>query len=130
MDAPRRILVVDDEASLRTLLRLVLEREGYDVREAGDGDRALEVARSIHPDAVLLDIGMPRKDGWAVLADLRSDPVLRAVPVVMLTGEADESTELRARDLGAVAYVAKPVSIEDAVRVVSRALEKTESSQP
>jgi len=113
-----QVLVVDDEAPLRTLLRLNLEHEGYTVSEAPDADAALALARRSFPDLILLDIQMPNRDGWAVLTAMRDDPVLSAVPVVMLTGNADESTEWRARELGAVAFVTKPVAIDDLLRIV------------
>jgi len=114
------VLVIDDEAAVRTLLRLNLEQEGYTVREAPDADTGVALARQSVPDLILLDIQMPNKDGWAVLTALRGDPVLCDVPVVMLTGIADEATEWRARELGAVAYVTKPVATDDLVRVVGR----------
>lgn len=122
MSRGQHILVVDDDGSLRRLLRLTLEGEGYTVTEASDGDRVLELARQGRPDLIFLDIGMPTKDGWAVLAELRTDPSVRDVPVIMLTGEAGESSEWRARDLGAVRYIAKPVSFEDVLSTVVRLL--------
>ena len=119
-----QILVVDDQAAVRTLVLVHLEQEGYSVREAADAGRALELAREAAPSLVVLDVHMPHRDGWAVLAAMRDDPALVDVPVVMLTADADESTEWRARDLGAVAFVSKPVSMEDLARVVGRVLDR------
>ncbi len=118
MSRVQQILVVDDDGSLRAILRLTLECEGYAVIEASDGDGALELARQKCPDLILLDIGMPTRDGWAVLAELRTDPSLSDIPVVMLTGEADESTEWRAREMGALQYITKPVDVEDVLSTV------------
>jgi CheY-like chemotaxis protein len=118
----RRILVVDDDASARRLLRLTLEHEGYEVSEASDGGEALALVRSDVPDLVLLDITMPKKTGWDLLSELRGDAKLSGTTVVMLTGQADEASERRARDLGAAAYVAKPVGMDDLVRALDRAL--------
>lgn len=122
MSNARQVLVVDDESAVRMLVRFHLEQEGYAVSEAGDADRALELVRRSPPALVVLDVHMPHKDGWAVLAAMREDPVLAAVPVVMLTADADESTEWRARDLGAVAFVSKPVSMDDLTRVIGNVL--------
>ena len=114
--------MVDDEASVRTLVQVHLEQEGYGVRQAADADGALELARQSTPALVVLDLHMPHKDGWSVLAAMRDDPALVDVPVVMLTGDANESTEWRARELGAVAFVSKPVSMDDLMSLIGRVL--------
>lgn len=121
----RQVLVVDDDATARTLVRLNLEFEGYTVSEAENGDRGLESARSSRPDLILLDVMMPGTEGLQVLAELRDDPLLRSTPVIMLTGRADEGTEWRARDLGAAAYVAKPVAVDDLLRTIACVLATT-----
>src|SRR5579875_2308872 len=82
------ILIADDRASSRELLRTVLVRAGYDVLEAEDGQQALAQARSRRPDLVLLDLQMPGLDGFGVLAELRGDPQFRHLPVLALTASA------------------------------------------
>lgn len=116
------VLVVDDEAPQRTLVRLNLEHQGYSVSEAVDADTGLGAAREAHPDLILLDIRMPKRDGWAMLTALRDDPALCHVPVVALTGDSDESSEWRARELGTIAYVTKPVDIDDLLRIVGEVM--------
>jgi CheY-like chemotaxis protein len=115
-------LIVDDEPGLRQLFRINLEHRDYRVSEAPDGFGAIDAARHDRPDLILLDLSMPNKDGWDVLAELGTDPDLGQVPVVILTGQADEGTEWRARELGAVTYVAKPVDIEDLVSAMERVI--------
>ena len=117
-----RVLVVDDDALSRELYAFHLARRGFDVSEAEDGERALALLRTGPPDLVLLDIAMPVRDGWAVLDEMANDRGLARVPVVVVTGDAGETAEVRARDAGAAAYVAKPVDMDDLVRVIERAL--------
>src|SRR5262245_48719294 len=104
----RRILVVDDEASVRMICRFNLAAAGVDVREAADGDEALEAVRADPPDLVLLDVMMPTRDGWEVAEELRRDPRTRDIPVVFLTARVDHADRKRAYDLGAAGYIAKP----------------------
>jgi CheY-like chemotaxis protein len=104
----RRILVVDDEPSMRTVCRFNLLAAGFDVREAGDGQEALELIREEAVDLVLLDVMMPVLDGWEVARELQADPRTRDLPVVFLTARAERADRERAADLGAVGYVLKP----------------------
>ena len=105
------ILVVDDDPNLRLLVEAALSRDGYHVLQAGDGEQALEYARSAHPDMVLLDVNMPRMDGIAVLKQLRAQEHTRRVPVLMLTVESNEPATRAAFDAGASDYLAKPFTI-------------------
>jgi DNA-binding response OmpR family regulator len=116
------VLVGDDDKSCRGLVRTMLELDGYEVGEAADGDEVLHVAAARRPDLLILDLGMPKRGGMDVLAAMRADPRLSDVPVVILTAASDESSESRTRELGAVAYVAKPVLLEDFQRVVTSVL--------
>ena len=122
MEQPRHILIVDDDDSPRAVIRVTLELEGHTVAELASGELALEVARSSRPDLVILDLLMPGVDGLAVLRDLRADASLAMIAVVVLTALADEDSEQRARALGARAYIAKPVDVDDLVRAISRIL--------
>ena len=118
----KRILVVDDEPSFRSLLRVYLEGKGYRVVDAADGAAGLTTARDAVPDLILLDLTMPGADGWDALTEFKRDPRLASVPVVVLTASADEASEWRAKDLGAVRYVTKSVHLEDLLQTLSEIL--------
>lgn len=116
------ILVADDRASSRELLRTVLERAGYEVLEAEDGEQALLRARSRHPDLVLLDLQMPELDGFGVLAELRGDPRFRDLPIVALTASAMRGDREKILEAGFTEYVAKPASPDTLRETVARLL--------
>jgi DNA-binding response OmpR family regulator len=113
-----RILVVDDDAVVRELLRMNFELEGHDVLEAADGASALVVVRDERPDAVLLDVMMPAPNGFEVCATLRDDPLTAAIPVVLLTARALSADRVRGYDAGADAYVTKPFDPLELVELV------------
>jgi CheY-like chemotaxis protein len=100
------VMVVDDDPASRELLTAIVRREGYRVIEASDGEVALSLAREHRPDIITLDVLMPRLDGWAVLAALKSDVGLREIPVIIVTVLADRGIAL---SLGATEFVTKPV---------------------
>jgi CheY-like chemotaxis protein len=102
------VLVVDDEAAIRLLCRVNLRLEGLDTAEAGDGVTALELARRLKPDLILLDVMMPEVDGWQVADALSRDPELEELPVVFLSARAEPADYAHGYDLGAVGYVTKP----------------------
>jgi DNA-binding response OmpR family regulator len=103
-----KILIVDDEAGIRELCRVNLVLAGYEVAEAADGQRALELARSENPDLILLDVLMPGMSGWEVLTALRADAATAEIPVVMLTALNSEDDQIRGWEGGAVEYLTKP----------------------
>ncbi|WP_457103882.1 response regulator [Methylobacterium sp. P5_C11] len=113
----RPILVVDDDAATRDLLARFLEREGFPVAVAEDGRRGLELARSLRPRAVLLDVTMPQMDGWAVLRALRADPEIGATPIVMVTVLDEQNL---AFSLGATDYLQKPIDWGSLRQIVDR----------
>jgi CheY-like chemotaxis protein len=104
----RRIVLVDDEPSVRMICRFNLTAAGMDVREAVDGSEALSTILHEVPDLVLLDVMMPNLDGWEVARALQSDPRTRELPIVFLTARAEQADRERAAELGAVGYVLKP----------------------
>ena len=111
----RHVVVVEDDPRLRKMIVTYLNRAGYEVREAEDGAQALAILRTSIPDAVLLDLQMPRMNGTEFLAACRDDPRLVTVPIVVYSGApADEVT---AEQLGARAYLMKPVDL-DVLRAV------------
>ncbi len=112
MTTQRSILVVEDEADLAELIRFNLEREGYEVRVAADGQAGLHEALRRPPHLLLLDRMLPLMSGDDLLAKLRREPATAAVPAIMLTAKAEESDELIGLALGADDYIAKPCSMK------------------
>ena len=102
------VLVADDFDDLRSLIRLCLEGRGWDVREAADGAEALDSCRQTPPDLILLDVNMPRLDGWTVLAQLQADAELRHIPVIMLTSAEGPHSVVDGLERGAHDFVGKP----------------------
>lgn len=117
-----RILIADDRASSRELLRLVLEGVGYEVIEAEDGQAALDRARDTTPALILLDLQMPRLDGYQVLAALRSDDRFRDLPILALTASAMRGDRERILEAGFTDYLAKPAGPELLRETVARLL--------
>jgi CheY-like chemotaxis protein len=117
-----RILVADDNDASRELIREVLEMSGYDVIEAADGRDAVTMVRESPPDLVLVDIQMPRLDGYGVLRELRADPLLAGLPVVALTAYAMQGDRERALDAGFDDYITKPLEVAALRRQIKRFL--------
>ncbi|SDQ07681.1 response regulator [Quadrisphaera sp. DSM 44207] len=118
---PVRVLVVDDTEQIRMLIRLNLELEGHVVEEAADGDACLQRLRDPslpRPDVVTMDAVMEPRDGWTTLADIRRDPALATLPVVMVTASVQAHQRARARDAGIDALVSKPFDPSALVEVV------------
>ncbi|MGB9144894.1 MAG: response regulator [Acidobacteriaceae bacterium] len=123
-DLARRflILIADDRPSSRELLRTVLERSGYDVVEAGDGEEALDQARERHPDLILLDLQMPKLDGYGVLAELRREARFRDLPICALTASAMRGDREKILAAGFTDYLSKPAGPELLRETVARLL--------
>ena len=118
----KRVLIVDDEAPLRALVRANLEIDGLEVSEAVDGFEAMTVLREDRPDLVLLDIMMPGKDGIEVLEEVAADPDLSKIPVILLTAKGEQEDLLKGVELGARGHITKPFDPEQMVRTVKAAL--------
>jgi len=128
----QRVLIVDDESSIRTICRVNLETDGMTVVEAADGREALEGVRREQPELVLLDVMMPDVDGWQVAAELAADPATREIPVVFLSARASREDKVRAQELGAVGYIVKPfdpVGLGATVRDVLERVRRGEREQ-
>ncbi|MCE7906623.1 MAG: response regulator [Anaerolineae bacterium CFX3] len=126
---PHRILVADDRPDNVTLLSRYLENEGYEYIAAADGVEALEQARRSHPDLVLLDVNMPKKDGFAVLEEMRADADLRHIPVIILTAARIDPSDVQAGfHLGADDYVTKPFDRRELMARIRTKLRVKESS--
>jgi Amt family ammonium transporter len=108
---------VDDDPGIHNLYRRYLEPHGYDVVGVGKSTDAITRAAELRPIVILLDVLMPNKDGWQVLADLKRSPVTQDIPVIMCTLVSDPE---RARDMGAADYLNKPILETDLVRAVRR----------
>lgn len=105
---PEKILVVDDNVVNRKLLFSILKKEGYELLEASDGEEAIEVAVQGQPDLILLDIMMPKKDGYEVCRELKSDERFAAVPIIFLSAKAETKDKIKGLELGGADYVTKP----------------------
>lgn len=106
----KKILVVDDEPYSRRALALVLEKAGYDVASASNGEEALTKARESKPDLMFLDVRMPRMNGYEVCEALKSDPGFRDIYIIMLSDVVLEAGQERALNLGANEFLTKPFS--------------------
>ncbi len=104
----RKVLLVDDEDSLRKVMKELLERDGYLVTEARDGVQALDQVDRVGPDILVLDLNLPGLDGYGVLSHLRSRPATAMIPVIVLTAKGDEDNEVRVFELGADDFLSKP----------------------
>jgi DNA-binding response OmpR family regulator len=127
VDRPPRILLVDDEQSILTLLSYPLSKDGYDVVPASDGHEALERFEEDEFDLVVLDVMMPRLDGLEVCRRLRASS---AVPIIMLTAKAEEIDKVLGLELGADDYITKPFSMREFRSRVKAALRRTSLSAP
>jgi response regulator NasT len=118
----RRVLIAEDEALIRLDLAEMLREEGYQVvGEAGDGQEAVELAESLKPDLVIMDVKMPRRDGIDAAGEIAEK---RLAPVVVLTAFSQRDLVERARDAGAMAYLVKPFSISDLVPAIELAFSR------
>jgi DNA-binding response OmpR family regulator len=117
-----RVLLVDDDEDVRHMTRVSLGFEGFDVAEAVDGTAGLEAARASQPDAIVLDVMMPGRDGLSVLRELRQDDALKEVPVVILTAKANAEQE--GWNAGATAYLTKPFTVPSLAATLRRLLDE------
>jgi two-component system cell cycle response regulator DivK len=117
-----RLLIVDDKASNRELLRTTLEHAGHEIHEAEDGPSSLIAMREWLPDLVLMDIQMPGLDGYAVLEKVLADPDLRHIPLVAVTAYAMRGDSDRGKRAGFRDYLTKPVSLSRLLEAVDRQL--------
>jgi DNA-binding response OmpR family regulator len=118
-----KILIADDEPNILISLEFLMQREGYEVHLARDGQAALEALRREHPALLLLDVMMPRKSGFEVCAELRADEAIRDTRVLMLTAKGRETDVAKGLALGADAYMAKPFSTRELVDKVRAMLD-------
>jgi DNA-binding response OmpR family regulator len=119
----KRILIADDEPNIVVSLEFLMKREGFEVVVAADGEAALASLAAATPDLVLLDIMLPKKNGFEVCQEIRAEPRWQDVKVMMLTAKGRDTEVAKGLALGADAYVTKPFSTKDLVAQVRRLLE-------
>ncbi|MFA0732276.1 MAG: hypothetical protein LKKZDAJK_000929 [Candidatus Fervidibacter sp.] len=125
----KRVLVVDDERHIVRLVQVNLERQGYEVLTAYDGVECLEKAKAEKPDLIVLDVMMPRMDGFEALQRLKSDPETSQIPVIMLTARAQDRDVLQGYQYGADLYLTKPFSPLELISLVKRVFESQEEEE-
>ena len=121
----QRILVVDDDKEIVRIIRAYLEKAGYSVLTAYEGETALHIIRSDRPDLVVLDLMLPDRDGWSITRIVRGDPSLAATPIVMLTARVEGEDRVQGLDLGADDYIPKPFNPHEVVARVRAVLRRT-----
>lgn len=124
-DKKIKILLIEDEEMLANMYEVKFKNEGYDLVKAMDGAMGLEMAKSMAPDFILLDIIMPKMDGFSVLKSLKEDPSTKNMPVMLLTNLGQDEDVQRGKQLGAVGYLVKAnITPSEVVASVKRELEK------
>ena len=121
----QRILVVDDDKEIVRIVRAYLEKAGYSVLTANDGETALHIIRSDRPDLVVLDLMMPNRDGWSVARLVRADEAIAKTPIVMLTARVETDDKILGLDIGADDYISKPFNPNEVVARVRAVLRRT-----
>jgi two-component system cell cycle response regulator DivK len=121
----RRVVIADDDSTIRALVEAAVQNSGFECRLAGDGGAALEIIRSWQPDLAVLDVNMPNRNGFEVLSSLRNDPLTSNIRVILLTARQQETDVIRGFGLGADDYVIKPFSPMELIARLKRLLGKT-----
>ncbi len=109
----KSVLIADDEANISLAIQFLMKRAGYDVRVAADGEEALEAVRQSPPDLIVLDVMMPKRDGYEVCQSIRSDPELAGVKIVMVSAKGGPIEVEKGKALGADDYLVKPFSTQE-----------------
>ncbi|HEX6983024.1 MAG TPA: response regulator transcription factor [Balneolaceae bacterium] len=128
MSDKQTILVVDDEQDLLELIEYNLQKEGFEVLTAEDGEEGIEVARKHNPSLVLLDIMMPKMDGLEVVEHMRQDEKLGHIPIIFLTARGDEKTEIQGLDKGGDDYITKPISTKKLISRIKAVLRRSQDT--
>jgi two-component system alkaline phosphatase synthesis response regulator PhoP len=125
---PQQILVVDDDQDIVRLVRAYLEKSGFQVLTANDGETAIHILRRDRPALVVLDLMLPDRDGWDITRLVRSDPSLSDIPIIMLTARIDDTDKIIGLELGADDYVTKPFNPREVVARVRTVLRRVQGS--
>ncbi|MFA5143266.1 MAG: response regulator transcription factor [Candidatus Omnitrophota bacterium] len=126
MPQKKKILIVDDEKQLVSLVSLHMKMSGYEVLSAKDGEEALAITKEEAPDLIILDLMLPKIDGWEVCKRLRAESKIGDIPVIMLTARSEAGDKLKGFECGADDYVTKPFSPRELVARVKRVLARAE----
>jgi DNA-binding response OmpR family regulator len=124
MSSKRKVLIADDEPNIVTSLEYLMLRSGYEVRIARDGDEVLALVESFRPDIVLLDVMMPRRNGYEVCQKMRERPDWRQIKIVMLSAKGREAEVNKGLSLGADTYVTKPFSNRELIATIGALLDE------
>ena len=119
----RKILVVEDDRNISDLIRMYLEKEGFEVRAAFDGAAAVETFRTMDPDMVLLDIMLPVMDGWTVCSKIRESS---RTPIIMITAKSEVFDRIQGLEMGADDYIVKPFEMKELIARINAVLRRTE----
>jgi CheY-like chemotaxis protein len=117
----KKILIADDEPNIRSLVSRMLGKD-YIVIEATNGEEAIDIAKRQEPDLILMDLMMPKMDGYAACSSIKTDQATKGIPVVMLTSVTHELNKSFAREMGADGYLSKPFSADELLRQVKQVL--------
>ncbi len=118
----RKILVVDDETELLKAISILLKTSGYEVITAQDGQEGLEKAKSLSPDLIVLDVLMPKMDGYEVCRMLKFDEKYKSIPIIMLTAKVQDIDKAMGKKVGADDYITKPFETQDLVDKIKKHL--------
>ena len=121
---PKKVLIVDDEPNIVLSVEFLMQRDGLDVVTASDGQEAVDLLACTAPDLMILDVMMPRKNGFEVCAEVRADPKFSGMPILMLTAKGREAEMKKGLSLGADAYITKPFSTHELVAKVHELLNR------
>jgi CheY-like chemotaxis protein len=119
----KKILIADDETGIRLTVGRILDKD-YVVLEATDGEEAVEIAKVQKPDLILMDLIMPKMDGYAACSQIKTDEATKGIPVVILTAVGNELNKKFAREMGAEGYITKPFNIQELMDVITPILAK------
>lgn len=118
----KHIMTVDDSGSMRQMIAFTLKSAGYEVSQAADGGEAKQLLQSQSIDLLITDLNMPKVDGIELIRSVRAMPQHRAVPILMLTTESDQSKKMQGKSAGATGWIVKPFQAEQLVGVVQKVL--------
>ncbi|WP_213697597.1 response regulator transcription factor [Acetomicrobium sp.] len=125
-----KILLVEDEENIASLVSQYLSMQGYEIIKAADGDRALEICYESLPDLIILDLMLPIMDGWEVCRRLKKDPITKDIPIIILTARRDERDVIEGLELGADDYVKKPFSLAELHARIKTILRRAHPASP
>ncbi|TEU17521.1 MAG: response regulator [Dehalococcoidia bacterium] len=120
----KKILIADDETGIRLTVGRILDKD-YVVLEATNGEEAVEIAKGQKPDLILMDLIMPKMDGYAACSQIKADEATKGIPVVILTAVGNELNKKFATEMGAEGYITKPFNIQELIDVITPLLAKT-----